>query len=83
MGFVQSYSDELDDFEDFNQIIPGSYKSDKPVKFTGIDELPHKCNCIDGSVVKGIREPTLYSFVLDKSPGSKINEEPRIKLLKR
>ena len=35
-----------------------------------------KCDCIDGSVVNGIREPILFSFVLDKPAGYKIFCEP-------
>ena len=35
-----------------------------------------KCDVIDGSVVNGIRQPILYSFVLDKPSGYKIFCEP-------
>ena len=35
-----------------------------------------KTDVIDGSVVDGIRQPILYSFVLDKKPGYKIFSEP-------
>ena len=35
-----------------------------------------KSNAIDGSVVNGIRQPILYSFVLDKKPGYKVFSEP-------
>ena len=35
-----------------------------------------KCDCIDGSIQDGIRQPILYSFVLDKKPGFKIFLEP-------
>ena len=52
----------------------GSYKSDKPVNVTGIDEVHLKCDCITGSFVNGVREPILYSFALDKRPGHKINK---------
>ena len=34
------------------------------------------CNVIDGSVVNGLRQPILYSFVLDKKPGYKVFSEP-------
>ena len=34
------------------------------------------CDCIDGSVVNGLRQPILYSFVLDKLPGYKVFCEP-------
>ena len=35
-----------------------------------------KCDCIDGSVVNGIREPILFSFVSDKPSGYKVFCEP-------
>ena len=35
-----------------------------------------KCDIIDGSVVNGLRQPILYSFVLDKKPGYKVFSEP-------
>ena len=35
-----------------------------------------KCDIIDGSVVNGLRQPILYSFVLDKLPGYKVFCEP-------
>ena len=35
-----------------------------------------KCDVIDGSVVDGIRQPILYSFVLDKPSGFRIFCEP-------
>ena len=35
-----------------------------------------KCDVIDGSVVNGLRQPILYSFVLDKQSGYKIFFKP-------
>ena len=35
-----------------------------------------KCDAIDGSVVDGVRQPILYSFVLDKPSGYKVFCEP-------
>ena len=35
-----------------------------------------KCDCIDGIVLNGIRQPILFSFVLDKKPGYKVFCEP-------
>ena len=35
-----------------------------------------KCDVIEGSVVSGLRQPILYSFVLDKKPGYKVFSEP-------
>ena len=82
LGFTQSHSYPLDDIEGFYQLIPGSYKSDKPINITGIDKVHLKCNCIDGSIVNGVREPILYSFALDQPPGHKIYKEPFKKINK-
>ena len=35
-----------------------------------------KCDVIDGSVVDGVREPTFFSFALDKKPGYKVFCQP-------
>ena len=83
LGFTQSRSYALDDKDGFYQLIAGSYKSDRPVNITGIDKIHLKCNCIQGSIVDGIREPILYSFVLSSPPSHKIYKEPRVKLFKK
>ena len=83
LGFTQSHQGPLNDIEGFYQILPGSYKSDKPINFTGIDKVHLKCDCIDGSIMNGIREPILYSFSLDQPPGHKIYKEPKVKLFKK
>ena len=49
----------------------------------GIDRIHFKCDRINGSIVNGVRQPFLYSFGLDKSPGHKIDKEPGIELLER
>ena len=83
LGFTQSKSYPLDDIAGFNQLISGSYKNDIPINITGIDKIHLKCDCIQGSIVKGIREPVLFSFALSSSPGHKIYKEPRVKLFKK
>ena len=83
LGFTQSRSYPLNDIDGFYQIIAGSYKSDKPINITGIDKIHLKCDCIQGSIVNGIREPILYSFALSSPPGYKIFKEPRVKLFKK
>ena len=83
LGFTQSRSYPLDDIDGFYQNIAGSYKSDKPINITGIDKILLKCDCIQGSIVNGIREPILYSFAISSPPGFKIYNEPRIKLFKK
>ena len=64
-------------------MIAGSYKSDKPNNITGIDKIHLKCDCIQGSIVNGKREPILFSFVLSSPPGYKIYKEPGVKLFKK
>ena len=83
LGFTQSRSYPLDDIDGFYQLIAGSYKSNKPINITGIDKIHLKCDCIQGSIVNGIREPILYSFALSSPPGHKIVKEPRVKLFKK
>ena len=83
LGFTQSRSYPLDDIDGFYQLIAGSYISDKPLNITGIDKIHLKCDCIQGSIVNGKREPFLFSFGLSSPPGHKIYKEPRIKLFKK
>ena len=83
LGYTQSNQGPLNDIEGFYQILPGTYQSNKPISITGIDKVHLKCDCIQGSIVNGIREPILYSFALSSPPGHKIYKEPRIKLFKK
>ena len=83
LGFTQSRSYPLDDIDGFYQLIAGSYKSDKPLNITGIDKIHLNCDCIQGSIINGLREATLYSFALSSPLGHKIYKEPRIKLFKK
>ena len=80
MGFTQSYSGSLGDLDGYIQLIPGTYESDRPINITSIDKVLLKCDCIDVSILNGIREPILYSFALDQPPGYKVYKEPRVKL---
>ena len=83
LGFTQSKSYPLDDIDGFYQLIADSYKSNKPINIAGNDKIHLKCDCIQGSIVNGIREPILYSFALSSPPGHKIYKEPRVKFLKK
>ena len=83
LGFTQSHSYPLDDIDGFYQLTKGSYKSDKPINITGIDKIHLKCDCIQASIVNGIREPILFSLALSSPPGHKIYKEPRVKLFKK
>ena len=83
LGFTRSHSGEIGDIEGFVQLIPGSYKSDKPVNITGIDKCQLKRNCIQGSIANGTREAILYSFGLSSPPGHKIYKELRIRFFRK
>ena len=83
LGFTQSHQGPLNDIEGFYQILPGTYQSNKPINITGIDKIHLKADCIQGSIVNGIREPILFSFALSSPPGHKIFKEPRVKLFKK
>ena len=62
LGFTPGW-----DYKHYNQ-----YLSQKIVNLSSTNKIHLKCDCIDGSVVNGIREPILFSFVLDKSSGYKV-----------
>ena len=56
---------------------PGVYSCDKVIlNLNTINKIHLKCDCIDGSIQDGVRQPILYSFVLDKPAGYKIFCEP-------
>ena len=52
------------------------YTSQKIVNLGSTNKIHLNCDCIDGSVVNGVRKPILYSFVLEKLPGYKVFSEP-------
>ena len=52
------------------------YTSQKLVILGSTNKIYLKCDCIDGSVVNGLRQPILYSFLIDKLPGYKVISEP-------
>ena len=70
--FFESHSGVLVDIPSFVQLVPGSYKSNKPLKFTGIDKVHLKCGCINGSIVNCIREPICFLLLLVHLPAMKI-----------
>ena len=71
VGFTKSQSYHLDDIDEFYQLIAGSYKGDRPINITGIEKVHLECDCFNGSIVNGIREPILDSFGLSSPPGHK------------
>ena len=66
LGFTPGW-----DYKHYNQ-----YLSQKIVNLSSTNKIHLKCDCIDGSVVNGIREPILFSFVLDKPSGYKVFYQP-------
>ena len=66
LGFTPGW-----DYKHYNK-----YTSQKVVNLDGTNKRHLKCNVIDGSVVNRLRQPILYSFVLDKKPGYKMFTEP-------
>ena len=68
------------DYEPTNAIhvdSPGVYTSDKiNLNLNTINKIHLKCNCIDGTIQDGVRQPILFSFILDKPSGYKVFCEP-------
>ena len=60
----------------FDYKVPGVYTSDKILNLNKTNKIHLKCDCIDGSSQDGIRQPILFTFVLDKPNGYKIFCEP-------
>ena len=57
--------------------IPGVYTSHKIIlNLNRINKIHLKCDSIDGSIQDGIRQPNLFSHVLDKRSGFKVSCEP-------
>ena len=61
----------------------GTHISEKPVMITTTDKVHLKCDCVDGSIVNGIREQSLFSFNLSAPRGDKSIKEPNFILLKK
>ena len=66
LGFTAGW-----DYKHYNKYI-----SQKIVNLSNTNKIHLKCGVIDGSVVNGLRQSILYSFVLDKKPGYKVFSEP-------
>ena len=83
MGIIAIRFDEKSFFSTILGFTPGwdykhynKYTSHKVVNLGSTNKIHLKCDCIDGSVVNGLRQTILYSFVLDKLPGYKVFSEP-------
>ena len=56
---------------------PGVYTSDKIIlNLNTINKIHLKCDCIDGSIQDGVRQPIIFSFILDKPSGYKVFRQP-------
>ena len=62
---------------------PGHHISEKVINIMSVDKVHLKTDCIDGSIVNGIRESDLFSFSLSARPGYKIFKEPSQILFKK
>ena len=59
------------DYKHYNQ-----YLSQKTVNLNNTNKIHLKCDIIDGSIQDEVRQPILFSFVLDKSSGYKVFCQP-------
>ena len=59
------------DYKHYNEYI-----SQKNIILSTIKKIHFKCDVMDGSVVNGVRQPILFSFVLDIQTGYKVFSQP-------
>ena len=62
LGFTPGW-----DYKHYNKYI-----SQKILNLGSTNKINLKCDCIDGSIQDGVRQPILFSFVLDKPAGYKV-----------
>ena len=53
-------------------VSPGVYTSDKNLKLSTINKNHLKCDVFDGSIQNDLKQPRLFSFVLDEPAGYKV-----------
>ena len=75
-GIIAIRFDEKSFFKTIIGFTPGwdykhynKYISQKIVNLSSTNEIHLKCECIDGSIQNGLRQPIPFSFVLDKPSG--------------
>ena len=66
LGFTPGW-----DYKHYNKYI-----SQNIVNLSNTNKIHLKCDCIDGTIQDGIRQPILFSFVLHKPAGYKVFCEP-------
>ena len=83
IGIIAIRFDEKSFFSTILGFTPGwdykhykKYTSQKIVNLGSTNKIHLKCDCIDGSLVNGIRHSIFYSSVLDKLPGYRVFSEP-------
>ena len=59
-----------------NVAIPGVYISGKFLNLSTTNKVHLKCDCFDGSIQDGVKQPILFSYILVKKPGYKVFSEP-------
>ena len=73
----KSFFHTLLGFEPYWDYKPGVYTSNKiTLNLNTINKIHLKCDIIDGSIQDGVRQPILFSFVLDKPSGYKVFCQP-------
>ena len=82
-GIIAIRFDEKSFFSNILGFTPGwdykhynKYISQKIVNLSNKNKIHLKCDAIDGSIQDGVRQPILFSFVLDKPSGYKVFCEP-------
>ena len=55
---------------------PRVYTNEEYKKSSEIENIHSKCDVIDGSVVNGLGQRILYSFLLDEPPGYRVFSQP-------
>ena len=83
IGIIAIRYDEKSFFSNILGFTPGwdykhynKYISQKIVNLSNTNKIHLKCDAIDGSIQDGVRQPILFSFVLDKPSGYKVFCEP-------
>ena len=73
----------LGDSDGYLQLILDTYKRDRLFKITAYDKIQLRCDCINGSIVSGIREAFFYSCGLGSHPGHHIYNQLGVTLPKK
>ena len=66
------------DYKHYNK-----YVSQKIVNLSSTNKIHLECDCNDGSIQNGLRDPILFSFVLDKPSGYKVFSKTKTVLFKK